>query len=353
MFPWLKDDWLKLRKMYTAGTGPQALLIAGPDGIGKKELARELAQLLLCQNINLNGYCGSCQSCLLAESGNHPDMLVVQSAGKKIPIADARMIKEMVALSPRLGFGRAIIIEDADMMTVEASNAILKILEEPPKGNVFILTSDNPDAMLPTVAGRCVRLTVKSPSYADAWGWMSSELGKQSSEMHEGIYSMCGRSPIAAVGYVKNGMHPLVCTLAREILFFIDDRRRTSFVQDAAKIIASKLKELRAEKLEAQAEASDSKKPAKQSSRVSIEDVHDYLYCIIADAMRYLNTGIAEHNSVLRADKAAKQLAKVGAKRLDAAIEGLKAMRLRERAMPSASFLTELSVWLNALAGVQ
>lgn len=144
-----------------------AYLICGPDGIGKRTLAREMAQAILCTDRE-NAPCGNCRSCKAWLSGAHPDTehLIPGGAAVDIKIAEIRRLKEVCAITPISGDRRVILIDRAERMNINAQNAFLKLLEEPEEGNVFVLTCSNSERILPTVRSRCITLSVP-PSSAE------------------------------------------------------------------------------------------------------------------------------------------------------------------------------------------
>ncbi len=140
-----------------------AVLITGEEGVGKRTLADLMAAALLCRG---DGYrpCGSCPACRQNAAGEHPDLIRIQqgvplSRGEKgrsvIPVEDIREMERIAGTEPFEGNGRVILIQDADKMNAAAQNALLKILEEPPEGNWFLLVSARRDALLPTIISRC------------------------------------------------------------------------------------------------------------------------------------------------------------------------------------------------------
>ncbi len=142
-----------------------AYLICGPDGIGKRTLAREMAKAILCADRE-NAPCGSCRACQSYSAGAHPDIehLAPGGAAGDIKIAEIRRLKEVCAVTPISGDRRVILIDRAERMNINAQNAFLKLLEEPEAGNVFVLTCSNSERILPTVRSRCISLSVPPSS---------------------------------------------------------------------------------------------------------------------------------------------------------------------------------------------
>jgi DNA polymerase III subunit delta' len=164
---------------YRSGRLPHAWLIAGPRGIGKATLAFRFARFLLSEGGG-NAGAGLGTSSPLAlppdhpifrriASGGHADLLVVERGldprrkriRGEIVVQDTRAIAAFLRLTPAEGRWRVVIVDDADLMNRNAANALLKILEEPPKKALLVLVSDNPGRLLPTIRSRCRSLAVK------------------------------------------------------------------------------------------------------------------------------------------------------------------------------------------------
>lgn len=133
---------------------PHAFLFTGPDGIGKKKTAKEFAKYILCEE---RSGCGVCRPCIKVERNSHPDVLIIENEDS-IGIDQSRSIGREVYEYPYEGDRRVILIDRADSMTHEATNALLKTLEEPPPFNIFFLiTSSERDVPL-TIRSRCARV---------------------------------------------------------------------------------------------------------------------------------------------------------------------------------------------------
>ena len=139
---------------------PHAFLICGEDGVGKKTFARIMAQSILCESETAP--CGVCDCCKKIEFGNHPDVEEITEYKKEasFKVDYVREIKSRAYLSPNESKKRVFLIANAEAMTVQAQNALLKVLEEPPETAVFILTTQNREKLLQTVLSRVVTIPI-------------------------------------------------------------------------------------------------------------------------------------------------------------------------------------------------
>jgi DNA polymerase-3 subunit delta' len=137
-----------------------AWLMTGPPGSGRSNMAVAFAAALLCAD----GGCGTCRSCTLAMSGNHPDIDVLTTEKVGISIEEVRNLVLSAQMGGSMGRYRIMIIEDADRMAERSSNVLLKALEEPPPGTVWILCAPSEADMLPTIRSRVRRITLKTPA---------------------------------------------------------------------------------------------------------------------------------------------------------------------------------------------
>jgi DNA polymerase-3 subunit delta' len=149
------------------GPAPHAVLLVGPDGVGKTTLALDLAAGLLCTAEVSDRPCRACRACRLVDGGGHPDLhrLAPAGPGRQVviggPDARYRGVRDLIsdlALMPAEGGARVAIVEGADRMNEDAQAALLKTLEEPPAGVTIVLCADQEDRLLPTVRSRCFRV---------------------------------------------------------------------------------------------------------------------------------------------------------------------------------------------------
>ena len=142
---------------------PPSLVLSGPDGVGKRQVAVGLAELLNCEVLPEAGdaagapeSCGTCRTCKRIARGVHADVIVVAPGDSgTIKVESVRGVVEQAAFRPFEGRRRVVIVDDADRLVTEAQNALLKTLEEPPPASVFLLVTHRPHLLLPTVRSRC------------------------------------------------------------------------------------------------------------------------------------------------------------------------------------------------------
>ena len=134
-----------------------AYLISGPAGSGADALADTLAAAAVCSGAGMRP-CGRCRHCEKSFRGVHPDIVSVRRLDDKreILVDQVRFIPADAAVLPNEAERKVYIIRDAGKMNASAQNALLKVLEEPPRHAVLILTAENPSELLPTVRSRCV-----------------------------------------------------------------------------------------------------------------------------------------------------------------------------------------------------
>lgn len=158
-----KDVIRYIRNAVTENKVSHAYIINGERGSGKKMLASLYAATLLCEKGGSDP-CNICHSCIQAESGNHPDIIWVgHEKPGSIGVEDIRnQVNNTVAIKPYQGPYKVYIIPQADIMTVQAQNALLKTIEEPPEYVVIMLLTQNAEVMLPTINSRCVMLKLRN-----------------------------------------------------------------------------------------------------------------------------------------------------------------------------------------------
>ena len=160
----LGHEQIKEHFQNAAATGKvsHAYILSGEEGMGKKTLANAFAMTLLCEEGGREP-CMQCHACKQVMSGNHPDLIyVTHEKPASMGVDNIReQINDTIMVRPYSSQYKLYIVDEAEKMTVQAQNALLKTIEEPPAYAVIMLLTTNPDAFLPTILSRCVQLKLK------------------------------------------------------------------------------------------------------------------------------------------------------------------------------------------------
>lgn len=213
---WHDAAW---KQLWGAANGlPHALLLTGPEGIGKGRFALAATARLLCESPIDTGVCGQCPSCRWFLSENHPDFRHVipaadvesdepttdgdkKKGSRQILIDQIRELEDFVFIGGHRNGARVVVVEPAEAMNHSAQNALLKILEEPPSSVYFILVSSQWRRLLPTIRSRCRTLALPRPSAVDAEAWLKRENGKSA----VGLLPLLGNAPLMAIAETERG----------------------------------------------------------------------------------------------------------------------------------------------------
>ena len=144
------------------GAAPHAILLTGPTSVGKRTVARTFLQQLHCLDHSAPEACSTCRACQLLPVGKLIDAQLLDPEGSKISIAEVRALQERVSRTAIEGGRKSVLIADAERLTTEAANALLKTLEEPPSDTTLVLTASSADVLLPTIVSRCSVLPLRT-----------------------------------------------------------------------------------------------------------------------------------------------------------------------------------------------
>lgn len=190
-YPWHAASWQRIQQ--TKQRRHHALLLKGKAGTGKLDFAIALAQSQLCHKPDEDGYaCGQCASCGWFQQNSHPDYRLLtpeqetpdESASSKKParkstqisVTQVRELGSFLELSSHQNGGlRVVVIHPAEALNQTSANALLKMLEEPPPGVMFILVTSHPQRLLPTIISRCQQVEMPAPSTEQALTWLAQQ----------------------------------------------------------------------------------------------------------------------------------------------------------------------------------
>lgn len=209
-YSWHQAQWQSVETRLEQGRLPHALLLTGPQGVGKVEFAQALAAGVLCQVAPLGRACGQCQNCSLVAAGTHPDKKAVTfepnprdgKLAKELKIDQIRNVSETLSLTAQFGGYKVAIVYPAERMNANAANSILKTLEEPTERTLLMLVTDFPSRLLPTIRSRCQEIRFNSPSVDAATQWLNQALPEAPAEP---LLAMANGAPLLALKAGKAG----------------------------------------------------------------------------------------------------------------------------------------------------
>jgi len=234
--PWMEKVWPALPPL--AARGVHAVLLHGLRGIGKKSLALDFAEALLCGAPLADGHrCGRCGECRLTESFSHPDLRWIlpqalaesllpqveqeegddgppaeagegegrkEKASREIRVEQVRALSDFLGIASYRGGWRVVVLAPAEAMNAVAANTLLKMLEEPPPTTLFVLAADALDDVLPTIRSRCVLVQVPVPEEVACLRW----LGDRGVAEPKASLALASGAPLAAIEDDGPGMLP-------------------------------------------------------------------------------------------------------------------------------------------------
>ncbi|GAA5442676.1 DNA polymerase III subunit delta' [Microbulbifer sp. NBRC 101763] len=177
LLPWQALQWQRIGAQWRAGRCPHALLLTGQAGLGKRAFAEAFSALVLCEQPQGGQACGGCKDCRLWQAGSHPDFLRIEpeKAGSPLKVEQVRQLGDFVSRTSGRGGARLVWLAPAEAMNINAANALLKNLEEPAASVIFLLISDSPAGLLPTIRSRCQSITFPSPAEEVALQWLHNQ----------------------------------------------------------------------------------------------------------------------------------------------------------------------------------
>ncbi len=231
-FPWTQSAWE--RTASTLDTLHHGLLITGVAGIAKREFAVALGQLLLCESPTAQRQsCGQCRNCALFNAGTHPDFHVLTTEtewrdgrmallakycdryqdigardkranpGRVIPVDQVRLLIERFYAHAHIATRKIALIVPADRMNINAANALLKLLEEPPANSILILLSATPGYLPATIRSRCFQIALTLPDHVSASAWLGTHMPAADATR---VLHLSNGGPLDALQMYKDGI---------------------------------------------------------------------------------------------------------------------------------------------------
>lgn len=227
--PWNEDAWLRLQQRRERGSLPHAILLGGPAGLRKREFADAFAAAMLCQTPTSGGHaCGNCRACRLFAAGTHPDLVRVnlelrddsggseQKRRTEITVDQMRSLSERLGLTAQFGGAQIALIDPADTLNVNASNALLKTLEEPTPGTIIVLVADQPSRLSATIRSRCQRIDFRIPPVSVALAWLlAQDVDKK--QIDDALRASEG-NPGMALSWLNGGAMKVRAEVARDLV---------------------------------------------------------------------------------------------------------------------------------------
>lgn len=232
---WLQPTWTRLVEL--GERLPHALLFVGPAGLGKRALAEALAARLLCDAPRSDGHaCDRCEPCQWRITGNHPDLMRVvpaaelaaeraegeadapvreatgKAASEQIVIEQIRDLQASLSVTGHHGSRRVVVLDPAEAMNLYTANALLKLLEEPPAGCVFLLVSSAPRRLLATIRSRCQQWHFTRPAEDELAHWRA-----RADARTQALLALGGGMPLAAERLAAAGGGELLARFVRDL----------------------------------------------------------------------------------------------------------------------------------------
>ncbi|MBS0193096.1 MAG: DNA polymerase III subunit delta' [Proteobacteria bacterium] len=221
--PWLQTPLRRALDALTAGRLGHALLVCGPDRIGKRAFADALVRALLCRERVEGMACGRCRDCLLLAAGTHADLRVIGliendktgAMRREIVVEQIRELGAWFALTAQRGGAQVAMIDPASAMNANAANALLKTLEEPLPGRHLLLLSAAPMRLPATIRSRCQRIALQPPSRNIALDWLRGR-GHDEALAHTALLAANGHPGLSA-HWIESGLLDLREAVRRDL----------------------------------------------------------------------------------------------------------------------------------------
>lgn len=232
-YPWFAPVWDGFARQVEQDRLPHALLLVGQSGVGVLDLARAMAQYLLCSAPQFGRSCGQCRSCNMLRVEGHPDLhwVLPEEGSQAIKIAQIREMAEFTFNTAQQGGRKLIILSPAEAMNANAANALLKSLEEPSGHCVFMLVTEQPAFLMATIRSRCTRIQIHTPNFQEALQWLERNRVADADK----LLPSAGGRPLRVMEWLANDLWGQRDQLRKELLKLLHGE--TNFLHAAKTLI--------------------------------------------------------------------------------------------------------------------
>ncbi|WWO96894.1 MAG: DNA polymerase III subunit delta' C-terminal domain-containing protein [Candidatus Dasytiphilus stammeri] len=226
-YSWLNFSYRQIIKQYYMKRSYPVILFHAPPGLGIKNLIWNISSWLMCFFSTGLKSCGICQSCNLMKMNNHPDLVTINSCSS-IGIDIIRLIYNKIYQRSQLGKSKIIWIAEANKLTEEASNALLKTLEEPPDNTYFFLYSYNLSGISAILRSRCQDWQISPPRESEGIQWIKINFHNRSCLTDNNIIAalrICSWAPLAAIKLLQSNYWTYRAKIAVWIIDILNDQK--------------------------------------------------------------------------------------------------------------------------------
>ncbi|MEE2001425.1 DNA polymerase III subunit delta' [Alkalimonas sp. MEB108] len=221
MLPWLESRYQQLTALHQQQSFPHAILFSGNRGLGKQTLAKTVAEFLLCHSEQQPKPCGQCKACHLFQAGHHPDYWQAAEAEGRIGVDSIRQLSRFFHEHAQQGGARVAVLPQAERMTEAAANALLKTLEEPPRGGYLLLTSDQPQLLLPTILSRCQQWPLAVAEVRQAELWLQAQTEQV---LPDFLRPLISSAPLEALQWLQQGSVEQASDILLQLEYYVLDK---------------------------------------------------------------------------------------------------------------------------------